>query len=404
MTTLVALANNTKGIAKKGDDFTADFDLLHLEPGYNVRDVDMNHVFQFAKSFINGDYIPAITVQPVEINGKNALKIIDGQHRYFGFKLAKRNPEFTKTAMTVTEFVGGIREQIVHMMKANSGKNLTPLEFARGMLRLNKEGETQDNIAKIFNLSPASISGNIAVAKFADQYSEFAPLLDHGILGMSVVSSNLAKYKEKTHARLSALIRIEELDLTSIANPPQMTEKMTEAQFDAKMVEFKKNVAALKREVATNMKALKPKRIQRETVTEMTTLVEDILLLIKKETANGKTAQRADGRVTVKLDGAIVQALYAAKLDLEEVNEHNQRAIEIGKRLGMTDEELSDYETSKPSVPAVEASVESMTEVEVEETEELVDDSVTIDREMGNDEIDAFDPCIDPDFDDAQGA
>ncbi|MFS1428591.1 hypothetical protein LMH73_015980 [Vibrio splendidus] len=394
MTKLVKLADKTKGITQKGDDFTAELELLHLEPGYNVRDVDMNHVFQFSKSFLRGDYIPAITVQPTEINGKPALKIIDGQHRYFGFKLAMRNPEFKRSAITITEFVGGIREQIVHMMKANSGKNLTSLEFARGMMRLASEGETQDNISKIFNISPATVSGNIAVARFADEHTEFAPLLDNGILGMSIVSTSLAKFKEKTHARLSALIRIEELDITPILNPPRMTENMTEEAFEAQMTEFKKKVALLKREVTANMKALKPRRIQRETVTEMTTLVEDILLLIKRETTEGKTAQRADGRVTVKLDGALVQALYSTKLELEEVNTHNKRAIEIGKRLGMSDDELDDYETSKPSASKATSSED--------ETEIAVDNDV--DYEAGSDDIDAFDPCIDPDFDQSQNS
>lgn len=53
---------------------------LYVEPGFNVREIDQEHVGEFRDAFIAGEYIPPLAVQVTE----QGIKIIDGHHRYYG--------------------------------------------------------------------------------------------------------------------------------------------------------------------------------------------------------------------------------------------------------------------------------------------------------------------------------
>lgn len=415
MKTLEQLANSTKGLKKTKDGITASFDLLYLEPGYNVRDVNMNQVFSFSKSFLRGELIPRLTVQPIELNGKTVLKIIDGQHRYFGYKLAMRDKSFKSEGLDVVEFSGNLRDQIIHMVHANSGRNLTNLELAKAMLRLQEENETLDSISKLFNVSISTAANNIAVARFSKEHPDFDVLIDHNIVGMSVIASNITKHKERAYQRLCGMIGFESLDLAPIRNVPQMTDKMTEEEFEAKMTKYKSEIAKIKKQVAANMKQLKPKKVEKETVGNMSTLISDITLLIR----NSKHKSNADGTVSIRLDGPMIKALYLAKADLDEVDSHNLNAIEIGKQLGMSEEELAEYQVVQKQAIAEAASKAPEATLPVDSSEELEEETgtqVTVDivdeqpvddfnqDPGGIDEFDAYDPNIDPLLDEEQSA
>ena len=53
---------------------------IYLEPGYNIREADEQHVEYFAQCWESGQPLPALTVIPDE----KGIRILDGQHRYLG--------------------------------------------------------------------------------------------------------------------------------------------------------------------------------------------------------------------------------------------------------------------------------------------------------------------------------
>ncbi|KAF2282431.1 hypothetical protein GH714_044116 [Hevea brasiliensis] len=64
--------------------YLAPFHQFFLEPGYNIREADEQHVEYFAQCWAEGAPLPPLTV----IVKDNGLLIVDGQHRYLGAQRA----------------------------------------------------------------------------------------------------------------------------------------------------------------------------------------------------------------------------------------------------------------------------------------------------------------------------
>lgn len=82
MTTLSQLYNQKE---KNGSDtttrktFLVPLAELYVEPGFNVREIDQEHVIEFRDAFIAGELIPPLAVQVTE----QGVRIVDGHHRYY---------------------------------------------------------------------------------------------------------------------------------------------------------------------------------------------------------------------------------------------------------------------------------------------------------------------------------
>ncbi|MEN4520292.1 glycoside hydrolase family protein [Pantoea agglomerans] len=133
--------NGTETTVKK--TFLVPLAELYVEPGYNVREIDQEHVAEFCDAFIAGEFVPPLAVQVTE----QGIKIIDGHHRYYGAKMASEvGHEIPR--LECKDFSGSEADRIAFMVTSSQGKALSPLERAAAYQRLLNQGWTPAEIAK----------------------------------------------------------------------------------------------------------------------------------------------------------------------------------------------------------------------------------------------------------------
>lgn len=138
--------------------YLVPFDQLYLEPGYNVRNADEQHVAYFAQCWAEGSPIPALTVVVTE----KGQMIVDGQHRYLGAKLA-REQGFEIARIECKDFTGSEADRVAFMVSSSQGKALDPFERANAYRRLKAFGWTNDEIAKKVGRSVSDVQMHLSL-------------------------------------------------------------------------------------------------------------------------------------------------------------------------------------------------------------------------------------------------
>jgi len=108
---------------------------LYVEPGFNLRKVNVEHAEVFKTMWMRGSRIPAIVVKPVLVDGVTRLKVVDGHHRFAGLMAAIAEGAQI-SAVPVEEFSGNKAEEVFEMLKSAQGLALKPIERAEGFKRL----------------------------------------------------------------------------------------------------------------------------------------------------------------------------------------------------------------------------------------------------------------------------
>ena len=125
---------------------------LYVEPGYNVRDIDQEHVNEFRDAFIAGEFIHPLVVKVTELG----IKVMDGHHRYYG-ALAATEAGHEVLRLECKDFVGSEADQIAFMVTSSQGKPLSAIERGMAYRRLVNQGWTNSEIAKKVKRSPADV-------------------------------------------------------------------------------------------------------------------------------------------------------------------------------------------------------------------------------------------------------
>ena len=126
---------------------------LYVEEGYNLRDLDPEHVASIANAYEAGKYVPAVVVKPTP----QGLKIVDGHHRFAAAQQA--NVE----AVEVKNFMGDEADEVSFMITSSQGRNLTPIERAKGYQRLIGQGLTQKEIVKRTGRSASDVKNHLTL-------------------------------------------------------------------------------------------------------------------------------------------------------------------------------------------------------------------------------------------------
>lgn len=108
---------------------------LYVEPGFNLRDLNIEQAEMFKGMWLRGARIPAILVKVVILNGVTRLKIIDGHHRFAGL-MAAINEGANIPTVPIEEYTGNSADEIFEMLKSAQGLALKPIERAEGFRRL----------------------------------------------------------------------------------------------------------------------------------------------------------------------------------------------------------------------------------------------------------------------------
>lgn len=136
---------------------------LYVEPGYNVREIDQEHVAEFRDAFIAGEFVPPLAVQVTE----QGIKIIDGHHRYYG-AIAATESGTEIPRLECKDFVGTEADRIAFMVTSSQGKALSPLERAAAYLRLKNQGWETAEIAKKVKRSAADVDYHLQLLECGD--------------------------------------------------------------------------------------------------------------------------------------------------------------------------------------------------------------------------------------------
>lgn len=154
--------DKTAGITK-GTNFRVDPNLIHIEPGFNLRqpskdlDEDNERLFLAMQA---GAFIPPVDVQILD--GKITAR--DGHRRIACAKrLRKTEPEYT---LECRQLPGNDADAVLHMLGTGTGgRPLSPLEAGIGYLRLVKMGQTPAQIAEKLGRSRPTIENGLTLAE-----------------------------------------------------------------------------------------------------------------------------------------------------------------------------------------------------------------------------------------------
>lgn len=217
MTTIRKLYESKQITAKRNNTFLVAFQDLYMEPGYNIRDgeIDQDSVDGFCASFMAGAYVPAIGVDITEAG----LRVNDGQHRYLGAQKAvsQGKTDLMLEVYDVTELPPAKR--IGRMVKANDGTPTSPIARANAYARMKAEGMTNDQIAKEVHRSPSDVANFLALAACPEHLKE---MVKAGQMSY-VMAIDLAK----EHGEDAPAVAAEALEKAKAAGKEKVTKKFT---------------------------------------------------------------------------------------------------------------------------------------------------------------------------------
>ena len=330
---LESLSSKSNQIQKNGNSFNADFDMLFVEEGFNIRDVDQEHIIGFRSSWINNIAIPALTVEVV--NGK--LKVIDGHHRYYGYKVALASGKFESKQLSVIEFMGNEVEKLALMIKSSEGRPLSTLERAGAYQRMIDGGASQLSIAESLGEASNTVSNLVRMYGFIVENSKFRILVENKILSTSKIISYLKNYDDNAHVILSKEINFENLDIDSIKNKPSGL--LDQETYAAEMKVFDANVAKVKKQIRDSLINVTEPKLSADSIENMSDCISDLGDALKKAVSGseGKT-------VSLKIDKRLALEILKVSVDLDSNKLISKAVHENRKNMGL---DSYDYSINK---------------------------------------------------------
>lgn len=143
---------------KVNKTFMVPVEHLIIEDGFNVRDLDQDHISAMAQAYQDGKMMPALVIRTTQ----SGFKVIDGHHRLSAAKIAGVQ------RLECKEFAGSEAEQIAFMISSSQGRNLKPIERAHAYRRLIGFGMTKDEIAKSVMRSRADVDNHLLLLEAGD--------------------------------------------------------------------------------------------------------------------------------------------------------------------------------------------------------------------------------------------
>lgn len=143
---------------KSNKTFMVPVEHIFIEDGFNVRDLDQEHIQSLAQAYSDGCMMPALIIKTT----KEGFKIIDGHHRLSAAKIAGVH------RLECKEFAGTEVEQIAYMVSSSQGRNLKPVERAHAYRRMMHMGMTKDEIAKAVRRSRGDVDNHLLLLEAGD--------------------------------------------------------------------------------------------------------------------------------------------------------------------------------------------------------------------------------------------
>ncbi|MEX0549000.1 ParB/RepB/Spo0J family partition protein [Raoultella terrigena] len=193
---------------------------LYVEPGFNVREIDQEHVGEFRDAFIAGEYIPPLAVQVTE----QGIKIIDGHHRYYG-ALAATDAGHPILRIECKDFVGNDADRIAFMVTSSQGKPLTPIERGNAYQRLVNQGWEHTEIASKVKRSVSDVVMHIDLVACDE------PLLN--MVRSGEVAATTAVALSREHGPQAGSVASRQMDKAKASGKSKLTRNAALPQFSA---------------------------------------------------------------------------------------------------------------------------------------------------------------------------
>lgn len=165
---------------KVNKTFMVNINLIYIEQGFNVRELDQEHIESLRLAFESGQPIPAIVGKTTP----DGFKVIDGHHRFEAAKLAG------VTRLECKDFHGTDADVVAMMVTSSQGKNLTAVERARAYQRLRGFGLDTAEIAEKVKRSRADVDSHLLLLTAGDAVIS---AVQDGKIGASVVVNEIRK-------------------------------------------------------------------------------------------------------------------------------------------------------------------------------------------------------------------
>lgn len=205
----------TRDGIKVNKTYLAPLAQFYIEPGYNIREIDQEHVENFAQAYTNNpENVPALFIEVTP----DGLKVNDGHHRLLGARLAvERGAEISR--LECKDVTGQSEaEKLTLMVTSSQGRNLTPLERGGAYRRYKSWGWTNEEIAKKVGRSVSDVQLHLSLISMPEavqkkiedgaiSYANAAKIVrEHGDKAIDVIESAEAQTDNKkvTNKLLSA--------------------------------------------------------------------------------------------------------------------------------------------------------------------------------------------------------
>lgn len=183
---------------------------IHIEQGYNVRDIDPDHVEEFRQAYVAGEFVPPLVVTVTE----NGIRVMDGHHRLMGAMAAL--PDVPHLMLEVKDFKGTEADRVAFMITSSQGRALLPVERARAYLRLSNQGLSSKQIAAKVKRSSVDVDNHLNLLSAPEELvgmvqngevamtTALALTREHGAAAVTVAKDKLTKAKEKGKKKLTS--------------------------------------------------------------------------------------------------------------------------------------------------------------------------------------------------------
>lgn len=198
---------------QKTSQFAVDPRIVKIEPGFNARPIDRDHVESMKESAKNGIGFPPIIVRVED----NQIILVDGHHRLTAcLELIAEGTEYRR--IDCMQFRGNDADRIMLMLTSAQGKPLTPLEMGFQYKKLIAFGWTSQEIASKVGKSRQHVEDMLGLSN--------APAEVHSMIKDNKVSATLASATVKKHGARAATMLQDGIRKASESGAKKVTRKI----------------------------------------------------------------------------------------------------------------------------------------------------------------------------------
>lgn len=173
----------------KATNFNVDPRLIKIQPGFNARPIDPEHVASLKLSYMSGTPLPPLYVRVSD----GEIIVVGGHHRLTAMMELITEGNDIKSIPCI-EFKGTDAERIVHMLTSAQSKPVTPLQAGVQYRLLLNMGWTSQQIANACGKSITHVSQAI---ELASSNSDVQTMVNNNEVAAHVALATVKKHGEK---------------------------------------------------------------------------------------------------------------------------------------------------------------------------------------------------------------